>query len=76
MTDEYTPSPEEQAEGMIVKNAVICTICRSPAHRYDWGFQCAANINHMGDLNMGIFSDLTYPGEDILKDIAETLQNA
>jgi hypothetical protein len=45
----------------IVKNAIHCGICQAPADRYDWGFLCRANPNHMGDLIVGIFSDLTYP---------------
>lgn len=54
MTEATTHEP-------IVKNAMRCGICQSPADRYDFGFQCQANPNHMGDLNVGIFSDLTPP---------------
>lgn len=45
----------------ITLNAVTCTICQSPAHRYSNRFQCSANPNHLGDLFVGIFSDLTMP---------------
>ena len=44
----------------IVKNACRCRICQAPADRYHWGFQCQANPNHMGDLVVGIFTDMTY----------------
>jgi len=47
--------------GPIVLNAVTCTICQSPADRYRNYFQCKSNPNHLGDLNVGIFSDLTPP---------------
>ena len=42
----------------IVKNAVRCGICQSPADRYDNHFECQANPCHVGDLFVGIFSDL------------------
>jgi hypothetical protein len=53
----FTPSPEERADGMITKNACQCGICQAPAHRYANMFQCSANGGHIGDLNVGIFSD-------------------
>lgn len=56
----------------IVKSAVICGICHSPADRYDYGFQCQANSNHLGDLIVGIFSDLTPPTNKAL-DVAPIL---
>lgn len=45
----------------IARNAVPCGICQAPADRYDWGFQCQAQAGHVGDLIVGIFSDLTPP---------------
>jgi hypothetical protein len=45
-----TPAP--------VKNAVCCTICRSGATRFDWGFECQTNPCHVADLNTGFFVDL------------------
>lgn len=45
----------------LVKNAVTRTICQSPADRYSNVFVCQANKNPLGDLNVGIFSDLTPP---------------
>jgi hypothetical protein len=44
-----------------VRNAVTCRICRSPADRHHTFYQCQANPAHLGDLYVGIFSDLTYP---------------
>lgn len=61
--DSFTPSPEEAARGMITKNAVPCGICQAAAHRYSNRFECSANPHHVGDLNVGIFSDLEYHGE-------------
>ncbi len=45
----------------IVCNAVRCGVCGEPADRYVNRFQCQANPNHVGDLNVGIFSDCTLP---------------
>lgn len=45
----------------IVKNAVRCGICNAPADRHEHCFVCQANPNHLGDMNVGIFSDLTPP---------------
>lgn len=51
----------DRLDGLIVRNAVTCGICQSPADRYNNRFQCQAHPGHVGDLNVGIFSDLTYP---------------
>ncbi len=59
-TDPCEPTSAEKAEGMITRNAVQCGVCQSPAHRYSNCFQCSSNPNHMGDLNVGIFTDLTH----------------
>jgi hypothetical protein len=48
----------------IVKNAVTCGVCQSPADRYKYLYVCQANPNHLGDLYVGIFTDLTYPEKD------------
>lgn len=48
----------------IAKNAVRCGICGAPADRYANHFGCQANPAHMGDLNVGIFSDCSYPPSD------------
>ncbi len=45
--------PDEN--GLIVRNAVTCGICQSPAHRYNNQFVCSKNPCHIGDLNIGIF---------------------
>lgn len=50
----------------IVKNAIQCGICLAPADRYCNRFQCQNNPNHIGDLNVGIFSDLTYPEKKVV----------
>lgn len=54
--EDGKPLPDEP----IVRNAVTCGICQSPADRHANRFQCQANPNHWGDLSVGIFSDLTY----------------
>ena len=46
---------------VIVKNAVRCRVCGAAADRHENRFECQANPNHVGDLNVGIFSDLTHP---------------
>jgi hypothetical protein len=56
----FDPSPEEAAAGIITKNAMACGICGGPADRYRNHFQCQKNPNHVGDLIVGIFSDLTF----------------
>jgi hypothetical protein len=57
------PLTDRQLKGLdpIVKNAVSCGICGSPADRYIHTFECQTNPSHVGDLMVGIFSDLTYP---------------
>ena len=57
--DRFTPSEEEKAKGMVTKSAVRCGICQCNADRYDNRFECQGNPNHVWDLNVGIFSDLT-----------------
>ena len=52
--NSYTDEP-------IVKNARRCGICGNQADRYVNRFQCQNNQSHIGDLFVGIFSDLTYP---------------
>ena len=54
---------KEYIDKPIVKNAVRCGICNSAADRYVNRFQCQSNPNHVGDLNVGIFSDLTFPND-------------
>lgn len=59
----------EVAEGMlddspnerIVKNARRCGLCGAAADRYATHYQCQENSCHVGDLIVGIFSDLTPP---------------
>ena len=48
---------------LIVKNAIACGICQAGADRYDILYQCQANPNHVGDLYVGIFTDLTHPDD-------------
>lgn len=56
----------------LVRTAVRCTICQSPAdriggpakvsgkdHSSGWYFRCQKNSNHRGDGATGIFTDLT-----------------
>lgn len=57
----YEPSKQEKADGMVTKNARTCSLCNSMADRYSNRFQCQLNPNHMGDLFVGIFTDLTNP---------------
>lgn len=45
----------------IVRRAVPCGVCGAPADRFINRFQCQADPNHVGDLNVGIFTDLTHP---------------
>lgn len=56
----FEPSAEEKAEGMITKNARQCTICGCNADLYINRFECQNNSAHVGDLIVGIFSDLSY----------------
>lgn len=53
--------PVEDDPDLVVRNAVTCGICHGPADRYVNRFQCQHDPNHVGDLNVGIFSDLTPP---------------
>lgn len=53
----------------IIKNVCQCKICGASADRYSYGFQCQVNPSHMADLNVGIWSDLTYPADDEPKTI-------
>ena len=59
--DRFTPTEKEELEGVITKNAVTCSVCSSPTDRFINYFQCQKNPNHLGDLFVGIFSDLTFP---------------
>ena len=44
----------------ITKNAVTCTLCQSPADLINNSYyQCQSNPNHVGDLFVGIFSNLS-----------------
>lgn len=47
----------------MVPNARQCTICGASADKMDYGYQCQAIFGHVGDLYVGIFTDLTYPGD-------------
>lgn len=57
------PLTERQQRGLvpIVKNARSCGVCGSAADRYIHTFECQTNPGHVGDLIVGIFSDLTPP---------------
>ena len=57
----FEPSAEEKARGMVTKSARNCRICQALADRYDNRFECRDNPAHVGDLIVGIFSDLSYP---------------
>ena len=56
----YTPA-QLRSDEPIVRNACRCGVCGSGADRYIHLFQCQANPGHMGDLTVGIFSDLSRP---------------
>jgi hypothetical protein len=56
---KFEPSIEEKKLGMVTKNAIKCGICYFSVDRYVNRFQCQKNPNHIGDLNVGIFCDLT-----------------
>jgi len=60
---QLVPLTDRQSRGIdpIVKNAVTCRICGSPAARYIYTFECQTNSGHVADLMTGIFSDLTPP---------------
>ena len=47
----------------IVKNARSCGICGGPADRYENRYECQKNPCHLGDLFVGIFSDLSRPDD-------------
>lgn len=51
----------------IVKNAVRCTICGSSADLMDWGsfYECQSNPAHLGDIWVGIFTDMSYEPEKV-----------
>ena len=51
---------KDNDDGLIVKNAVRCLVCVNLADRYVNRFQCQNNPSHIGDLFVGIFSDLSY----------------
>lgn len=63
-------------EEPIVRNALRCRICCASADRYAWGYQCQANHYHVGDLNVGIFSDLTPPASKHEDKLGYTIQEA
>lgn len=56
----FEPSDAELANGMITKNACQCLVCGANADRFQNRFQCQVNPNHIGDLVVGRFSDLTH----------------
>lgn len=60
---QLAPLTDRQLKGLdpIVKNARRCGICGSSADRYIHTFECQTNPDHVGDLMVGIFSDLTHP---------------
>lgn len=48
----------------IIKNAVTCSLCGSPADRHGSTlFQCQNNPGHIADTLTGIFSDNSFPGD-------------
>jgi hypothetical protein len=55
-----TPA-QKSGDAPIVENAVPCGLCQSGADRFKYMFICRSNPGHIGDLNVGIFSDLTFP---------------
>src|SRR3979490_2788210 len=72
VNENQTPSTpaselERQSVEPLVCNAVTCGICQSPADRYSNMFVCQANPSHLGDLNVGTFSDLTPPNSEVEK---------
>ena len=58
-------------ESDIVRNAVRCTLCGSSADKYGALYRCQANPCHVGDMFVGIFTDLTYPSEVACKKESE-----
>ena len=43
------------------KNAVRCSICKSPADLLNSGvYQCQSNSRHLGDAYVGIFTDMSF----------------
>ena len=50
------------SQDKIVKNAVKCDICQSPADLINGAYyQCQKNSSHLGDVFVGIFTDMSYP---------------
>jgi hypothetical protein len=48
-----------------VHNACSCKLCGATAHLMYWGsYQCSKVIGHVADCNTGIWSDLTFKGEE------------
>ena len=48
----------------IIKNAVTCTICGASANlRNRMYYQCQKNSAHIGDIWVGIFTDLSMEDE-------------
>ena len=45
-------------DDQVVKNAIRCSICNSLADKMHGYYQCQQNPGHLGDLFVGIFSDL------------------
>lgn len=58
---KLVPEVRVGGESGIVLNARRCGICGSPADRRGHLYQCQANNLHVGDVNVGIFTDLSYP---------------
>lgn len=70
MSKPKTPKPSPPVSLLggdvpIVRNAVRCGVCGAAADRFANRFQCQSNPNHMGDLNVGIFDDLTPPNAQV-----------
>lgn len=51
--------PTVKTENHIVKNAVRCSICNSPADRHGNIYVCQNKTAHMGDIFSGLFTDLS-----------------
>lgn len=54
----------QESDEPIIKNAVRCGICQAAADRYENRFQCQTNPSHVGDLNVGIFTNLAHPAAE------------
>ena len=58
---KQTKQKSNKIENKVVKNAIICSICQSPADLINEAYyQCQKNSSHLSDVFVGIFTDMSY----------------